>query len=310
MSKHVPILLNTIVENLLADWERRTSGFTPITENLWIVDCTLGGGGHTRALLDALAEKKINAKVLGVDRDKQAIEKARVTFVKEIEAGTLVLLQSRFGELSDFFKSHSILGVLADLGFSSDQIEDPARGLSFKSEGPLDFRLGPDEAIPTAWDWLQTMTEDELTKILSEFGEERFSKSIARGVKFAIKKGELQNSTTSLVATIVRSIPPKFRHGRIHAATRSFQALRILVNQEFEELDSLLSRAIIQLRRGARFAILTFHSGEDRRVKHWIRSQKDVFESLSRKPLLPSSDEVEANPRARSAKLRMAEKVS
>lgn len=293
MTAHVPILVGPIVSALTEP---------PFTEG-WIVDCTLGGGGHTAALLDAVAARD-GIRVLSVDQDAEAVERGRARFERQISAGRLEIIHSRFGELD--LSGRKIIGLMADLGFSSDQLEDAGRGVSFQSDGPLDMRLDPSRGR-SARELLAQVTERELEKILVEFGEERFARRIASAVVSARRNKELPSTTQELVRLVARATPASARHGRIHVATRTFQALRIAVNDELGELDSLLSRVILFLEKGGRAAILSFHSLEDRRVKQAFKGEG--FKPLTKKPLEADEEEIRRNPRSRSAKLRIAEKV-
>lgn len=291
---HIPILRDTIV-NYLVDPFLKTQ--TPSV----LIDCTFGGGGHSGAFLKALP--KIH-KVVSIDQDAEAIERGKINFKNEIDSGRLTLIHGRFSSIESL--SLNALGLMADLGFSSDQLDNPKRGLSFLKEGPLDMRLDPESGV-SAYDFLKKIREPELVQILSELGEERFSRRIASAIILAQKSGKLPKTTTELADLISRSVPPPARHGRIHAATRSFQAIRIAVNQELDELDALLTRGILKVSPGGRVAILSFHSLEDRKVKETFKN-KDLWTALTKKPIEASPEEIEHNSRARSAKLRVAEK--
>jgi 16S rRNA (cytosine1402-N4)-methyltransferase len=195
-----------------------------------------------------------------------------------------------------------------DLGFSSDQLEDPERGLSFQWEGPLDMRLDATRGV-SVHSFLQKVTQGELEKILSELGEERFSRKIAAAIIQARRDRQLPGTTKAFADLVVHAIPPAARHAqRIHSATRTFQALRIHVNEELKELDRLLERVIIGVKPGGRVAILSFHSLEDRKVK--VAFKGELFEPLTKKPIEADEQEIKINPRSRSAKLRIAERVS
>lgn len=292
-----------------------------LTENLpgglasdgWILDCTLGGGGHTGLILNRLKEMGLqNTRVLGLDRDPQAIERARSRFAAEISENRLELRHQTMGS---YVADRKIVGILADLGFSSDQVDDPTRGLSFRSDSPIDMRMDPSTG-PSAWDLLQTLREDELLRILSEYGEERFSGRIASALVRARSEGRLPRSAVGVAEVIRFAVPPAARHGRIHAATRTFQALRIAVNQELEELDCFLRDVILFLQPGGRTTVLSFHSLEDRRVKQRFRqlsrepaSSEGEWRDLTKKPIEPSETEMNFNPRARSAHLRILERT-
>lgn len=300
---HVPILTGPIIEALIEPV--RTASAPAV-----IVDFTLGGGGHTNALLDELAklpEGGAGHRVLAFDRDPEALARATTRFAREIAEGRLELKHARMSETGPHLEGRNLLGCLADLGFSSDQMDQGARGFSFQSEGPLDMRMDPTDGVSAA-DYLRQVTEAELTRVLTEYGEERFAKRIASSLIQLRRQGKLPETTHALSVAVVRALPAGARHGRIHAATRTFQALRIAVNQEFEELDWLLSDGILFLKPGGRAAILSFHSLEDRRVKQAFKDPEGPCRPLSKKPLEPDEGEIQSNPRARSAKLRIAER--
>lgn len=304
-SVHQPILVQPIVEALIEPLTRLPAD----SASQWIVDCTLGGGGHTAALLQALASRPELKKhrVLSLDQDVQSVERGRERFQKEILAGSLEILHCRFGESAEHLRSRPVLGLMADLGFSSDQLEDASRGLSFQAKGPLDMRLDPTRG-ESCKELLQRISEQELEEILREYGEERFAKRIASTIISRRKNGRLPSTTEELVDAVVHGTPSFARHGRIHVATRTFQALRIAVNQELEELDQLLNHVIMEVRPGGRIAILSFHSLEDRRVKVKFK-KREIFTNLTKKPIQADEKEMKENPRSRSAKLRIAEKI-
>lgn len=299
---HIPILLEPIVASMQEIFEKESSP-------AWMMDCTLGGGGHTGALLTRLPK---HHRVVSIDQDLQAIERAKKTFASELATGRLKLLHGRFGSLdpetlSEHLEGLPLLGLMADLGFSSDQLEDANRGLSFLRDGPLDMRLDPTQGV-SARDFLHQVTEQKLVEILQEYGEERFSKRIASEIIKTRRTKTLPHTTLEFARLIESVVPPPARHGRIHAATRTFQALRIAVNGELEELDRLLSHVILNLKVGGRAAIISFHSLEDRKVKNAFRSD-DRFSSLTKKPIEPDEEEIRMNSRSRSAKLRIAERI-
>jgi 16S rRNA (cytosine1402-N4)-methyltransferase len=305
MTTHVPILVGPIVEALVEPFfslpvSSGPGGAAPH----WLVDCTLGGGGHTAAFLAAFAadERLKRHKVLALDQDGSAIERARTRFSREISEGRLELLHSRFADFQS--EDRVVLGLMADLGFSSDQLEDADRGLSFQGDGPLDMRLDQSGGR-TARDILLTLTERELEKIFSDYGEERFSRRIASIIIESRREKRLPKTTRELAELISRAVPPAARHSKIHPATRCFQALRIFVNDELKELDSLLERVTLNVKPKGRVAILSFHSLEDRKVKQAFKGEG--FEILTKKPIEVSEEELRANPRSRSAKLRIAE---
>lgn len=316
-SKHQPILVAPIVESLIAgvhDSLKISSSVQPASQAAppVIVDCTFGGGGHTRALLNAIQAdpflKKEYVQVLGIDRDLSAIEAGRVRFSQEIVEGRLRLAHLPFSRIQSFCPTAGFSGVLADFGFSSDQIEDPARGLSFLREGPIDMRLDPSQPT-TAATLLEQLDERALADLFWKYGEERNSRRIAALIVKARREEGLPETTTELAALIGRAFPPKERHGRIHPATRTFQAIRIAVNQEMDEIDSLLGALPQILALGGRAAILTFHSLEDRRVKSAFR-ETSTLEALTRKPVIAEEQELSLNSRARSAKLRIARRIN
>ena len=304
-SRHQPILTAPIVA-ALTDALRALPAEAPPH---WLLDCTLGGGGHTSALLAALAAEPSlrRHRVLALDQDESAVARARERFAAEIAEGRLELRHARMSDAAEILTERPLLGLLADLGFSSDQIDDPARGLSFQGDGPLDMRMDPSRG-QTAEQLLKQLPERELERILRDYGEERFAGRIAGALVAARRERRFPANTRELAELVVRAVPPPARHGRIHAATRTFQALRIAVNAELEELDKLLSRVIILLRPGGRAAILSFHSLEDRAVKQAFK-ESAAFKALTKKPVEADETEVAANPRARSAKLRIAERM-
>jgi 16S rRNA (cytosine1402-N4)-methyltransferase len=306
-SVHIPILVQPILETLIEPFIKLTELDPPH----YLIDCTLGGGGHTRSFLEAFARdpKLRRHRVIAFDQDSEAIERARKNFDAEIREGRLEIHRARFSEAPQYLTDRPCLALMADLGFSSDQIEDPARGLSFKGDGPLDMRLDPSRG-QGARDFLAKISELELEKVLSEYGEERFSRRIAQAIVRSRQEKKLPSTTRELAELILRNVPPPARFGRIHAATRTFQALRILVNDELNELDCLVSRVILSLRPGGRVAILSFHSLEDRKVKHAFKERDGQFVSLTKKPIEADDEEIARNPRSRSAKLRVAEKTT
>lgn len=301
---HVPIMVEPILEALLAPFRALPPGGPPH----YYADCTLGGGGHTGAFLEAFASDPLlkQHRVIAFDQDPNAVERARVRFSKEIAEGRLEIIQSRFSQIGPCLKERPVLALLADLGFSSDQMDNPERGMSFQAEGPLDMRLNPEDGI-SCRDYLMRISETELERVLREYGEEKFSRRIAAAIMQARREKRLPSTTKELSDLVVRAIPPNARHGRIHAATRTFQALRIVVNEELEELDVLLKDVLREVKPGGRVAILSFHSLEDRRVKNAFRDQLLPFKALTKKPIEADDEEVRRNSRSRSAKLRVAE---
>jgi 16S rRNA (cytosine1402-N4)-methyltransferase len=261
-----------------------------------LIDCTLGGGGHSALLLAAHP----TLEVIGLDQDPAARAAAAERLAPWGERVRLVACN-----FAAFRPEGWVQGVLADLGVSSPQLEEGERGFSFRSEGPIDMRMNP-EAGETAAELLDRLEEGELADLLYQLGEERLSRRIARRlVADRASRCWGERTPAELAYAIAGCYPPKARHGRIHPATRSFQALRIAVNDELGALDRLLEQAPDWLLPGGLLAIISFHSLEDRRVKQAFLADPRL-ERLSRKPITPGAEEVEANPRSRSAKLRVA----
>jgi 16S rRNA (cytosine1402-N4)-methyltransferase len=271
------------------------------------VDCTVGLGGHTRALLDAGA-----SRVIGLDRDSDALAAARESLTAYADRVELVHADYRTLEaVLDARGIRLVDGALADLGVSSLQLDADARGFSFRREGPLDMRMDRSSG-PTASDLINAAPERELADVIWRFGEERFSRRIARRIVEA--RGRAPIATTGELAEIVRRAVPVRGRARIDPATRTFQALRIWVNRELDGLDAFLRAAAGRLRAGARLAVITFHSLEDRIVKHTLRALAAAPDALvtvlTKRPLVPGDEEIARNPRARSAKLRAAERLA
>jgi 16S rRNA (cytosine1402-N4)-methyltransferase len=270
------------------------------------VDCTVGLGGHARALLAAGA-----TRLVGLDRDPAALAIARETLAPWRERVDLV--HADYRTISDVLDARAIPvvdGALADLGVSSMQFDAPGRGFSFQRDEPLDMRMDQTQS-GTAADLVANAGEEELANAIFQFGEERFSRRIARAIVTARRESPVD--TTARLAAIVRRSVPRRGYMRIDPATRTFQALRIWVNRELEGLDVFIGHVARRLRAGARMAVITFHSLEDRIVKHTLRAlaktSEPIVHVLTKKPIVPDEDEVRRNPRARSAKLRAAEKV-
>ncbi|HWX08561.1 MAG TPA: 16S rRNA (cytosine(1402)-N(4))-methyltransferase RsmH [Gaiellaceae bacterium] len=262
------------------------------------VDATLGGGGHVVALLEA--EPK--ARIVAFDRDPVAIEAARERLATVADRVTLVHATfSSLREQLDRLGIDRVDGLMADLGVSSPQLDDPERGMSFRREGPIDMRMDR-EAGETALELLERLTDDELANVIYEYGDERRSRRIARSIKKALVAGELQ-TTLDLRRAIVRAVGPA-RVGGIDPATRSFQALRIAVNRELEELTDLLAALPGVVAPGGVAAVLSFQSLEDRLVKRTF--VVPPWTPLTKKPQTPTDEECSVNARARSAKLRAA----
>jgi 16S rRNA (cytosine1402-N4)-methyltransferase len=266
------------------------------------IDATLGAGGHTVALLEA--EPK--ARIVAFDRDPAAIEAARERLA--LVADRVTVVRAPFSSLRDQLAalgmSHAD-GLVADLGVSSPQLEDPERGMSFRREGPLDMRMDPENG-PTALEILDQLSDDELANVIYRYGDERRSRRIARSIRKALAAGELR-TTLDLRRAIVRAVGPT-RVGGVDPATRTFQALRIAVNRELEELEGLLGALPDVVASGAVVVLIAFHSLEDRLVKRAFAAPG--WSPLAKKPILPSDEEHAQNPRARSAKMRAARRVA
>ena len=287
------------------------------------VDGTLGGAGHTRLLLDASAP---DGHVLAIDADPLALERARALLPDAVATGRLTLVHGNFARMSELARAADFApvdGVLLDLGLSSDQLADRERGFSFAQDAPLDMRFDTARGVSAA-DLVNTLPSDELADQLWRYGEERRSRVIARRITEARQRQPITRTgeLARLVAGVVHGRP-----GGIHPATRTFQALRIAVNDELGSLEAALPAALDLLRPGGRLAVISFHSLEDRIVKRFFQQEErgcicppelpecvcgraPRLRIVTRHPLVASDDEVAANPRARSAKLRVAEQVA
>ena len=270
------------------------------------VDCTVGLGGHSRALLEAGA-----TRLIGLDRDPEALARARDTLAPWGDRVELVHADYRsIDDVLDRRQIDRVDGALADLGVSSMQFDSPGRGFSFQRDEPLDMRMDQSGG-DTAAALVARSTEREIADAIFQFGEERLSRRIARAIVEARREAPVD--TTGRLATIVRRALPRRGYQRIDPATRTFQALRIWVNRELDGLDRFIEAASRRLRIGARLVVIAFHSLEDRIVKHTLRAlqQRDgLVQVLTKKPIVPRDEEVAANPRARSAKLRAAERIA
>jgi 16S rRNA (cytosine1402-N4)-methyltransferase len=267
-------------------------------EGAVFVDVTLGGGGHTEAIL----EGDPGARVIALDRDQVALDAARARLARF--EGRVTFVHAPFGTLADALAgigvSH-VTGLCADLGVSSPQLDEPSRGLSFRREGPLDMRMDQSQG-ETALELIERVSDDELANIIFQYGEERRSRRIARSIKRSLADGEL-TTTLDLRRAVVRAVGP-VRVGGVDPATRTFQALRIAVNEELGELDALLLAVDDVIEPGGVVALISFHSLEDRAIKHAFAG-REGWTPLSKKPLYPTEEEAAANTRSRSAKLRV-----
>ncbi|MEK7098011.1 MAG: 16S rRNA (cytosine(1402)-N(4))-methyltransferase RsmH [Patescibacteria group bacterium] len=311
--RHISVMLEEVLEGL----DPKKGGY--------FIDCTLGGAGYTVAIAGKVGEE---GRVVSIDLDRRAIENARELIEKKkINNITLVNDSFRYvGEIAkENFGEKKASGIVFDLGLSSAQLDDAARGFSFKIDAPLDMSFGEKIQGETTEKIVNYRRENELAKIFREYGEERFAGKIAREIVQHRKSNEIK-TTGQLVEIIRKAIPKKFQFGNIHPATRTFQALRIATNEELQSLEEALKGCLDVLETGARIAVVSFHSLEDRIIKNFFKEEsRDCvcppefpvcgcdhmarLKILTKKPILPSPEEIKMNPRARSAKLRIAEKL-
>jgi len=292
-------MLDESLELLLPEGERKTDAT--------IVDATFGAGGHTSAILARMD----GGRVIAFDADPAAVERAER--LGREHPGRVTAVHANFADLAqrlDEIHVGEVDGILYDLGLSSLQLADPARGFSFAGTEPLDMRLDPTSEDATAADLLETLSERELSDIIYANGDERHARRIARQIVTRRQRSPLR-TTSDLVAAVLSAQPRDAKRTAIHPATRTFQALRMAVNRDIERLERSLEAAVRRLRPGARVVVISFHSGEDRAVKQTFKRWESEGRAtvLTRKPLTPSSDETAANPRARSAKLRAARRI-
>jgi 16S rRNA (cytosine1402-N4)-methyltransferase len=291
---HVPVLLKQAID------------FLAVRRGGTYIDATVGLGGHSLEIARCLGAP---GHLIGLDKDPLALDEARVRLSSSTgeDWPEVSLLHASFAEIGQRFPSASADGILADLGVSSWQLDTPARGFSFQAEGPLDMRMNP-QSGPTAEQVVNHLGERELADVIYEFGEERRSRRIAR----AIVRSRPILTTAQLAAVISAAARPMNQAERkIHPATRTFQALRIFVNHELDDLRELLKAAPRVLKAGGRIVIISFHSLEDRMVKDALRegARQGHYRLLTKKPVTASEEEIDRNPRSRSAKMRAAEKV-
>jgi 16S rRNA (cytosine1402-N4)-methyltransferase len=304
---HVPVLLGPVLEGL----NIRGSGC--------YVDATFGRGGHSSAILDRLTA---NGRLIAIDRDPQAIASAPEALLSDPR---FELIRGESAQLEKFITERglhgSVDGVLLDLGVSSPQLDEAGRGFSFLRDGPLDMRMDPDTGVSAA-DWLASVDEKELKRVLATFGEERSAARIARAIVAARDSAPIER--TVQLADIIAAAAPAHGQKR-HPATKSFQAIRIFINGELDQLKSALEQSVDVLRRAGRLCVISFHSLEDRMVKRFMRDESREPEQYRGMPSVPAEyrpklrpvgrlieatpSEIEANPRARSARLRVAERL-
>jgi 16S rRNA (cytosine1402-N4)-methyltransferase len=309
---------------------REVLGFLPLHGGGIIVDGTLGTGGHSLAIL---RHSPAPARLIGFDRDPESLELARSRLQPFSDRSTLT--QGAFGDLTEILQRLGVPAVdfiLLDLGFSSYQLAAPGRGFSFQRDDPLDLRMNR-RAGASLKDWLAGAGEEEIAGVLREYGEERWAGPIARALIQARQANKLER-TQDLVRAVYRAVPPRFRERRLHPATRTFQALRILINDELGQLQRFLEQFLEALAGGGRVCLIAYHSLEDRLIKQAFRNleqgrgpwdeppagllpglpageatAKPLFRRLTKRPVLPAAQEVASNPRARGAKLRVGQRL-
>ena len=295
--KHIPVLLDQSIDQLITD------------PNGIYVDCTFGRGGHSRKILERLSDK---GKLIAFDLDNEAMEES-----KSIKKKNFQFHKTNFSQIGNFFEDDSLMGVLIDCGVSSPQLDEPERGFSFQKDGPLDMRFNKNQEL-TCSDIIENYSEKELSQILWKLGEEEESRRIA---KFIVKRREVKRfeSTTDLADVIGLA---KRKRTKKHSATKSFQALRMAVNSELENLSNCLEVLKTKLKRSGRLVVISFHSLEDRIAKQTFKTQPNlvekkipIFNDIKQekftvsKVLLATDDEVSMNPRSRSAKMRLIKKL-
>lgn len=273
-----------------------------------IIDGTLGDGGHTEALLESLGGK---AKILGIDLDPIALETAKARLNKFGDA--VIFASGNFREMKDIAatkKFSNVTGILLDLGIRSAEIDESGLGFTFQKDEPLIMRFDARTDDVTAASIVNSYSKDELVRLLRDYGEETFAGRIADSI-IATRRKERILRTSQLVSAIMDAMPGKMRHGKTHPATKTFQALRIAVNEELLSLEHVLPAAIQLLEEGGVLCVISFHSLEDRMVKNVFRKsmQLGIGTSVIKKPMVPSDEEVSQNPRARSAKVRAFKKA-
>ncbi len=303
---HVPVMLNEVIH------------FLNLAKGKIIVDATVGTGGHSKEILERIMPQ---GRLICMDRDQESLRIAEKRLSQMLLAGPKdaarvyelpKFMHGNFTEIDNILESLDIKkidGILFDLGISSFQLENPERGFSFQNEGPLDMRMDRDSYI-SAYDLVNNLNESELSSLLWNFGQERWHNRIAR-MLVKEREGHSISTTLELSDIVVKAVPYKYRFYRIHPATRTFQAVRIAVNRELDNLQAAIDKAIELLNKGSRICVISFHSLEDRIVKLTFRrlASLGLLKIITPKPLVPVYSEVENNPASRSAKLRAAERV-
>jgi 16S rRNA (cytosine1402-N4)-methyltransferase len=294
-SLHTPVMVKEVIEYL------------NLKPGQTIADATIGLGGHAAEIVSRILPR---GRLIGIDRDQESLSVARNT-LRDFDS-SCDFVYANFMDIDHVLENYNLKkidGILFDLGISSFQLDDSQRGFSFQSEGPLDMRLDRNSYI-SAYDLVNNLNEEEISAMLWNFGQERWHNRIARLLVQERQRHPIA-TTTELSDIVVKAIPYKYRHTRIHPATRTFQAMRIAVNRELETLATALTKAIELLDRSARICVISFHSLEDRIVKVTFRQHeaKGVVNIITPKPLTPTMTEMRENPSSRSAKFRVAEKM-
>lgn len=295
---HIPVLTKEILDYL-----------KPMPGGKFI-DCTLGEGGHTTAILKKIAPK---GTILSIDLDARTVENFKIQSFKLKNKKNIILAHGNFSDLKKIVERKKFKkadGILIDLGWNIGQFENSGRGFSFQKDEPIDMRYDVESLNITARDIVNGYKEKDLADIFWKFGEERFSRKIAKAICKERKKKKIK-TTFELVGIIQKSIPARFRNKKIHFATKTFQALRIETNRELENLEKALPQALDILKKEGRMVVVSFHSLEDRIVKNFFRQKKQEgrVKILTKKPVIASEKEIELNKRARSAKLRVIQKI-
>ena len=294
---HIPVMLHEVIDYL------------KIAPGNIILDATVGMGGHASEILKKITP---NGRLIGIDRDQDSLAICRKRLIEFKDSCEFV--HANFADLDKVLDERGIKeidGIIFDLGISSYQLRDPQRGFSFQEEGPLDMRLDRSSYI-CAYDLINNLNENEISHLLWNFGQERWHNRIAH---FLIEERKLNpiNTTKQLANLVMRAIPHRYRksHYRIHPATRTFQAVRIAVNRELEILESSIRKAVAILKKQARICVISFHSLEDRVIKHTFRALKadGLIDIITSKPLTPTMAEMDANPSSRSSKFRVAQRI-
>ncbi|MEI8328339.1 MAG: 16S rRNA (cytosine(1402)-N(4))-methyltransferase RsmH [Candidatus Taylorbacteria bacterium] len=320
-SIHEPVLLHEVLRMLLPDGRRAMSD-NPVSNrtDLWYLDGTLGGAGHTRAIM---AASNGHVNVIGLDQDTTAIDRARITLTGKLEEGRKLVLEcENFRNLDKVLEKHGIDGVdmiLLDLGFSSDELENSGRGFSFQRDEPLLMTMGdPAKHLFTARDIVNRWNEEDIANVIFGYGEERFARRIARALVDYRAKKKIE-TTFELVEIVRMSVPAFYRRDttsprlhsarKINPATKTFQALRIAVNDELNALREGLTKGFANLHLGGRMAVISFHSLEDKIVKDFYKEKAiNGAKIITKKPITAGDQEIAENPRSRSAKMRVIEK--